>query len=406
VIFAALLVAATAMAAEAPLPVATSQPDRVRRALELAAAGHEASVQQWIEICRVPALPGHEAARAKAYARMLDAAGLPARVLPDGNVEARWPGTEPGAPAVLSAHLDALHAPTAEHPIRRTRDALFGAGVLDDGSGLAAILSAVRALKAAGWQPRRELRIVATVREEVGLVGARSYVAAHPDLAAFVSIDGILGRVDHGATGIRWTRWTLTGPGGHSLLTGQVPSPSVAAGRAIAGLADLAESTEALLNVSGLSGPAAPNAIPTEVSFTVDLRADDQVQLLRLSAEADRIVREAASSEGAGVRAETLQDLKAARLPGIERSPLVTRATAILRHVGVAPLVSPRGSSDHNVALLRGIPAIAVGATTGRNAHAPEETAEIAPFAKGCGQAVLLCVLLGEGLDETGASAQ
>ena len=40
----------------------------------------------------------------------------------------------------------------------------------------------------------------------------------------------------------------------------------------------------------------------------------------------------------------------------------------------------PRGSSDHNVALLRGVPAIAVGATVGRNAHAPREIADADPL--------------------------
>ena len=395
--------AASAPAAhERPLPVATSQPERVRRALDLVEQQREEAIAAWIELCRIPALPKHEAERARAYQRALVAAGLPARVLPDGNVEARWAGTEAGPPAILSAHLDALHAPSAERPVRRVGQSLTGPGVLDDGSGLASILAAVKALRACGWQPARELRIVATVGEEIGLVGARSYLGSNSKeiVVAFVSVDGILGRVDHGATGIRWTRFTLSGPGGHTLLASQLSSPSFAAGRAIAGRAALAERSDALLNVSELRGGSAPNAVPTEVSFTVDLRSDDPAQLSKLLADCDRIVRDAAATEGVTVGTEILQDLPAARLPGMERSALVTTAASILRHVGVAPIVSSRGSSDHNVALLRGIPAIAVGATTGRNAHAPEETADLEPFTKGVRQVLLLTVLLGEGLQD------
>lgn len=395
----ALLLAPALLAdSGSPLPVKTTQEAEVRDALRMLEAGSERAISDWMEICRIPALPRDEGRRAEAFALLLSEAGLPARVLADGNVEARWAGSGTGEPAVLSAHLDALHAPSPGNPVRRTRQALMGPGVLDDGSGLAAILAAVRALKASGWTPRRELRIVATMGEEIGLVGSRSYLGSAGDIAAFVSVDGILGRIDHGATGIRWTRYTLSGPGGHTLLADQIPSPSFAAGRAITSLADLAQDDQATLNVSELKGGMAPNAIPQDVSFTVDLRSDDAGEFRRLTSRADEMVREAARSEGVRMKAEILQDLPAARLPGSETSPLVRGAASILRHVGVAPRASPRGSSDHNAALLRGIPAISVGATLGRNAHAPVEVAELEPFRQGCAQVLLLAVLLGEDL--------
>ena len=113
---------------------------------------------------------------------------------------------------------------------------MLGPGVLDDASGLVSMTRAAALLSRAGWKPEREIRFVATVNEEVGLRGARSYIANRPRLAAFVTIDGILGAVDYGATGIRWTRYTLTGRGGHTLLADRTPSPSFAAGRAIAAI--------------------------------------------------------------------------------------------------------------------------------------------------------------------------
>src|SRR5438128_1310561 len=111
----------------------------------------------------------------------------------------------------------ALHAPSPDHLVRQEAGTLVGPGVLDDGSGLTALVAAARALSEAGWKPRRDVRFVTTVGEEVGLVGARSYVKANPDLVAFVAIDGIIGVVDHGATGIAWTRYRFTGKGGHTL---------------------------------------------------------------------------------------------------------------------------------------------------------------------------------------------
>ncbi len=89
------------------------------------------------------------------------------------NVVARIPGTEPGGPAVLvTAHYD-------------SRGISPGAG--DDALGVAAILESLRALSA---RPplRNDLIVLLSDGEEIGLLGARAFVAEHPwmDDAALV----------------------------------------------------------------------------------------------------------------------------------------------------------------------------------------------------------------------------
>jgi acetylornithine deacetylase/succinyl-diaminopimelate desuccinylase-like protein len=382
------------------LPVETTQSGAVRQALREAQSRHAETVADWMRIAETPALPGQERERGELLARLFRQAGLPARVLGDGNVEATLAGAPGRAPAVICAHLDALHAPSKENPVRREDDILRGPGVLDDASGLAALLASARHLAAAGYRPAREVRFVATVGEEVGLVGARSYVEAHPDLAGLVSIDGVLGAVDYGATGITWMKFRMTGRGGHTLLARRTPSPAFAAGRAIAAVATIAEGSDDPVNVGQVEGGTVPNAIPTEVWFSVDARSDDPGRLQQLERDLLRVTRGAADREGVTLTVETLQSLPAARLPGHGSSPLVLGARGILEWLGVTPTALPRGSSDHNVALMRGIPAIAVGATAGRGAHAPTEVAEIGTLERGVSQVILLAVLLGEGLPE------
>lgn len=283
---------------------------------------------------------------------------------------------------------------------------MLGPGVLDDASGLVTMTRAAALLVKAGWRPEREVRFVATVSEEVGLLGARSYITAHPKLAAFVTIDGILGGVDYGATGIRWTRFTFSGRGGHTLLADRTPSPSFAAGRAIAAIASLSDETDAPINVGQIVGGSATNAIPTQVNFTVDLRSDDPDELSRLHADITRVVRAASERESVSLASESLQDLPAAQIPGLADSALVRGAISILQWLDVTPAAAPRGSADHNVAILAGIPGMAVGSTIGRHAHSPEETADVKLLETGVRQAILLTVLLGEGLPEPGAVAQ
>jgi len=54
-----------------------------------------------------------------------------------------------------------------------------GTGASDDGTGVAAVVEAVRILKALNLQPRRTIRIGLWAAEEEGLVGSRSYVTQH-----------------------------------------------------------------------------------------------------------------------------------------------------------------------------------------------------------------------------------
>jgi len=81
------------------------------------------------------------------------------------NIVGVLPGTDPSAPAiVIMAHYDT----TPESP-----------GAADDGAGVAAILEAVRAIKARG-AAERTLIVLLTDAEEVGLDGARVFFSEHP----------------------------------------------------------------------------------------------------------------------------------------------------------------------------------------------------------------------------------
>lgn len=84
------------------------------------------------------------------------------------NVIGEIPGHGPTADEVvlLTAHLDSWH---------------LAEGGMDNGSGSAAILETARALAGIDWQPRRTVRFVWFMAEELGLLGSRAYVDAHHD---------------------------------------------------------------------------------------------------------------------------------------------------------------------------------------------------------------------------------
>jgi hypothetical protein len=81
------------------------------------------------------------------------------------NVVAEIPGTDKADEIVmLGAHFDSWHAST---------------GATDNAAGSAAMMEAMRILKASGVRLRRTVRLGLWNGEEQGLIGSRDYVAAH-----------------------------------------------------------------------------------------------------------------------------------------------------------------------------------------------------------------------------------
>lgn len=80
------------------------------------------------------------------------------------NIIAEIPGTDPKLKdevVMLGAHFDSWHA---------------GTGATDNAAGSAAMLEAMRVLKASGLKPKRTIRIALWTGEEQGLLGSRAYV--------------------------------------------------------------------------------------------------------------------------------------------------------------------------------------------------------------------------------------
>jgi N-carbamoyl-L-amino-acid hydrolase len=109
-------------------------------------------------------------------------AGLEVREDALGNLFARWPGAEPGlAPVASGSHTDAIP----------------NAGRYDGTVGVVGALEALRALRRAGFQPRRPLELLMFTAEEptrfgIGCLGSRALAGAldPPRLTALRDAEG------------------------------------------------------------------------------------------------------------------------------------------------------------------------------------------------------------------------
>lgn len=357
-------------------------------ALAYLRASDARTLEDMCTIAGIPAPTGLEAERGEWMAARLAEAGAEA-VCTDavGNVIAWLPAaTRPDLPPiVLAAHLDTVFAP--DTPLVPVRDGgvVRSPGIADNARGLAGLLALTRAVRAADWKSVHPIAMVATVGEEGSgdLRGAKHLMregGPFRHAGAFIALDGSGSRqIVHRAVGSVRLRFEVAGPGGHSWADRGNANPLQA-------LADAAAATRrqlvegATITLTRLAGGQSVNAIPATAWMELDIRAVAARVLTRAVGYVRAAVERACDDENARRRAgsEPLRVLERRigdRPVGSTRldSPLVRAAEAATRHIGRTPQ-HVAASTDANVALALGIPAIALGA--GGRSGATHTTAE------------------------------
>lgn len=360
-------------------------------------------LERQIEIAQTPAPTGYESARAALMLRGFEAAGCSTlRRDHAGNVIVRItpPHLGESTPALVClAHLDTVFAHDAPLDVVRTGTHVQCPGIGDNSRGLAAVLALAHALHAPTVHARlqRAVEIVATVGEEGegNLRGARAYFDdAERDgrqSYAAIAVDGPGDRtIVHHAVGSCRVRVHLRGHGGHSWANSGTPNPIHAAGALIASLAQMAERERphAVITVSRMSGGELLTSIPRDAWIDVDIRAIDPARVARLQYALRQLAQRIAADESRHrpalaltVRIEPLGERPAGHLAASH--PLVLHAVRATERAGRAPHAAS-ASTDANVPLSRGIPAIAIGAGgTGGDAHSLSEWFDDAESAVG-----------------------
>ena len=369
-------------------------------------------VEEWIRLVEIPAPSGKEQARAKYLQSEMQKLGLTDIRTDDMfNVSGVRKGSGGGPTVVFAAHMDTVFPEGTPIKVKREGNILRAPGVGDDTSNLMATLEMFRALNRGGVQTKGDLIFLASVQEEVGLLGAKHWLEASgykPDM--FVSIDVSSTEVWYGALRIDQFKFFYTSPGAHTLESRGAPSPAKAVAKAINALYELPLPPVAegfgtfklpTLNVGMLGGGTVVNAIPREAWFTVDLRSLDSTTQDRLESAVVSTAKRAAEQEGVGFRMERKMgiDYSKAR-PQLERlnHPLVQTALATANHFrkpGTPAIVAQdAGANDSNIAVSMGIPAVAVGAVVEFMPHRLEEYAEANSIVPGIKSLIALAVSL------------
>jgi tripeptide aminopeptidase len=352
---------------------------RVRTAFRILKECESQIEADQIRISLVPAPPFHEEERGRHFAQMLRSIGFAPALDAIGNVIVPYdaPGPTGPNPLIIGAHLDTVFPRDVKLELRRSNDAIRLPGIADNGAGLVALLWLFRAAREAGLKFRRPLWGVANVGEEGqgNLRGVRHLFESRPWGAGpceFVAVDGGgAHRITNQGLGSRRFRVRMSGPGGHSWADFGRPNPVHAMAEAIHQFVRPGCGAGTSFNVGVIQGGIGVNSIPTEASINVDLRSTSAEHLESLHDRLKRTMKSSAASAGLQLEIESIGERPLGQTS--DQTDLVQAAMETTRMLGLNPQLNA-GSTDANLPMALGIPAIAVGAGgTCGGIHTPEE---------------------------------
>jgi acetylornithine deacetylase/succinyl-diaminopimelate desuccinylase-like protein len=248
---------------------------------------------------------------------------------------------------------------------------LYAPGIADDTRGLAVLLSWLKVLQDQRLQTVGDLLIAANVgEEELGnLRGIKRIFADHADIDGMVGLEPAPdGAITVLGTGSHRYEVTFKGPGGHSYIAfGQVPSAIHGLGRAIARIAEVQTPSfpKTTFTVGTIAGGTSVNTISPDARMAIDIRSEQMDTLLATEKQILATVEKAVAEENkrwgtTSLSASTrlIGDRPAGRTPidSVIVEAAIRANTAFGRKSALTG-----GSTDANVPMALGIPAIIIG---------------------------------------------
>ncbi len=303
-----------------------------------------------------------------------------------GNVFARLPGRDKHAkPLIVSAHLDTVFPESVNLQSREDVGKVIAPGIGDNSLGVGALFGILWTLHQRKIELEHDLWLVANVGEEgLGdLCGMRAVVDRfNADVIGYLVLEGLaLGHVYHRAIGVKRYRIYTNTVGGHSWSDYGQPSAVHELASLVTKLTSmkLPREPRTTMNIGTISGGTGINVLASEAKCELDLRSEDPHTLEGVIAQAEDLIWRT-NREGVKIRTEVIGQRPAGEIPA--NHPFVKTAVDCMKKHGLEAILTA-GSTDANIPLSRGIPAVVMGITTGGSAHTLHEYIKTEPIAMG-----------------------
>lgn len=339
-------------------------------------------IRRAIEIQAIPAPTFEEDERATYMRQAFETAGLNDVSKDDiGNIYGNVSGGS-SPPVVVSAHLDTVFSRTTNliHSLHPGR--IVGPGIGDNAIALAALLELAEDLE----DMHGDVWLVANVGEEGlgNLRGMRRIADRFEDrVSAYLVVEGMaLGHIYHRGLPVQRFKLTARGKGGHSWIHSGRQSAVHALIRFASHALSQApsHSPKTTFNIGRIQGGGSINSIADFAFMEVDIRSESELKVDELGRRLEQLAQRY-SMEGVVLELQEIGTRPSGALPA--RHPLVQAAVQTLLAVGESEPHLETGSTDANIPLSRGYPAICIGLTRGGDAHTVSEYIELEPLPRG-----------------------
>jgi acetylornithine deacetylase/succinyl-diaminopimelate desuccinylase-like protein len=291
--------------------------------------------------------------------------------------------------------------------VKHNGSRLEAPGISDNGAGLAALVGLARALGESRIQTAKTIVLAGDVGEEGegNLRGVRALVEAYGSrLSAVIAVDGA--SIEHITTqgnASRRFEVSITGPGGHSWSDFGAPNPITALSRGIVKFSaiHIPDQPRSSYNFGLIEGGTSINSIPASAAVKIDLRSEEEAELNRMesalreamqSGVRDEALANHAGNDSLQVGFRSLGARPAGKIP--DDAPLIETIRNVDRFLGNRSRLE-RSSTDANIPLSQGIPAVALGGGgKGSGSHTLAEWYDAADREIGLKRLLLVTLLL------------
>ena len=352
--------------------------------LQYIEAHEDEAFELLVELAQIPAPSNQEEKRAEFIKSWLEAQGAEGVYIDEAlNVIYPVGVNETNPLVVVAAHSDVVFGDLEQLPLMVENGLIKCPGVGDDTANLVMLLMAAKYIAEQKILPKEGgLLLVANSGEEGlgNLKGSRQLVKDFGyRMKEFISFDCTAHALINGAVGSKRFKVEVKTEGGHSFSDFGNKNAIAYLSAMIQDLYQIQVPEKGITtyNVGTISGGTSVNTIAQQAEMLYEFRSDEK-ESLEIMEEKFNAVVESYRVKGIDVHVTVVGERPcSAQVDEIVQGEMAERViAAISRYFGWEPTAS-KASTDCNIPLSMGIPAVCTGCILGQGAHTREEYVEI-----------------------------
>ena len=332
------------------------------------------------ELSAIPAPSGKEEKRAIYCKKWLESVGAKGVYIDEEkNVVFPLNCEDSDKICVFVAHTDTVFPDMEPMPYREDGTKIYCPGVGDDTASLAVLLLLAKYYVQHNQKPAGGFLFVCNSCEEGlgNLKGTRRIFQDYSGrITRFISFDSNLDIINDSCAGSHRYQVQVQTPGGHSFQDFGTPNAIHELSKIITDIYQIKpfekEGCRTTYNVGNITGGTSVNTIAQSASMLCEYRSEDKDCLAYMATQFERIFKEA-NTDSVTVTVDQIGNRPCSNIDLAREARLVELVRPIIEDVIQKPTIVKSASTDCNIPLSLGIPAVCIGVFTGGGSHTREE---------------------------------